>query len=231
MQTVLLHPHPLCDDLNPVTYAYCSQTVTVNDDYAFANRTHIAGMGGVPAGDGSNLTCGSVKVSIGYVKVKYQYDDLISFTHNGGGPEMMFGVVEPNQPLPRTSFKRVVYQPIGRKEVRLQEWVSVWRTLDESWDPAALTELFGIYEWDNTSTTKYFSGQLTWQDGSGTSYPSYNVGVNTKNNLIYTLSQQRSSIVYLAQTYGHTPEYQTGYGPQFSGDKGNVLFSLPIACY
>lgn len=88
--------HPLCDDLNPTTYAYCSQTVTVNDNYASTNPTHIVGNGGTISENSTNSgSCnGAFNLHYGYIKfwTGYQYDKLISFTGNGGGSEMEFFV-------------------------------------------------------------------------------------------------------------------------------------------
>lgn len=72
--------HPLCDDLNATTFAYCNQTVMVSDDYASVNPTHITGMGATVSNNTTNQSCqGAIQVKLGYIKVSgRQYDKLIA---------------------------------------------------------------------------------------------------------------------------------------------------------
>lgn len=83
-----------------------SRFVTVDDDYAYNNPTHIVGLNGVEpyaaptTANGTIAPTGPItlpsatreikQVYVGDVRCKKQYDALISFTGNGGGSEITF---------------------------------------------------------------------------------------------------------------------------------------------
>jgi hypothetical protein len=227
--------HPLCDDLNAITLAYCSQTVMVNDDYASSSPTHIVGMGATLSNSTASQSCqGPVKVFIGYVKISgHQYDKLISLNNNGGGSELRFVTAKSLQHNTTvTAFSKEQPQYVTRKEIKNGTWVAVWKELDGYWQTSSPDQFFGIYEHDVNKGTKYFTGQLTYADYYGTSTQSlFSIAASTGDNIVSNRIFTRYNFNYLANTYGQSPEYQTGYGPQYTSSDTFVTFSLPITCY
>ena len=156
--------------------------VLVNDDYASNNPTQIVGVNGVepyaatsaatsvfPPGnpiDLPSLTREVKQVYIGDVRVNgHQYDNLISFTGNGGGSEIRFtradgflkvvdGQVQ-TADVYFTSTKEINRYNI--KHARSVEFSAEW---DGDWESSNLQQNLGIYEEDNRNTLT-FNGSLS----------------------------------------------------------------------
>jgi hypothetical protein len=211
--------------------------VLVDDNYASVLPVHVVGMGAEMNSHTADHNCSNVKVSIGYVKVLYShnYDVFISFSFNGGGPELVFigakAVRHSTELATITTYNRIAKESLSRKEARNGTWVAVWGTLDEYWSPSSVNQLFGIYEEDYTHEKKYFTGTFEYNNQGWTSYPNCYIEVSSKNDIVSDYFPERSYFVYLANTYGGSSEYLTGYGPQFTSTDGFVRYSLPITCY
>lgn len=105
--------------------------VLVNDDYVFANPTHIIGVNGIEIVTEPNgppppppPPPGVSRVYIGEAICKNQYDRLISFTGNGGGSEIkychMTGYLQPvNGHV--TSFQDIASVDFSRKNIRQEK--------------------------------------------------------------------------------------------------------------
>lgn len=147
------------------------QEVLVNDDYVFANPTHIIGVNGIepvvtaptsvnvfnPTGpiDIADLGRQVKQVYVGEVRCSRQFDKLISFTGNGGGSEIRFtradgflkladGQVQADMFIVDGPYK------IERSDIRNGgtwiDWTSVW---DNDWETQNLEQNLAIYEEDN----------------------------------------------------------------------------------
>lgn len=131
----------------------CYRPVTVDDAYAEYHPTHIVGVGAEPARiSGHEPTHPVDVVFIGDVKCTHQWDRFISFTGNGGGSELRFcrgsGYLTQDGNGQITSPQNVVSANPTRKQIRKEQWVSVYQIWDANWEPANLNQVFAIYEED-----------------------------------------------------------------------------------
>lgn len=197
--------------------------VLVNDEYAYANPTHIIGVNGIeyelepvpsepppppPPPPGVS------RLYIGEAICKNQYDRLISFTGNGGGSEIKYchlsGYLAPvNGQV--TTFQDIASVDFSRKSIRNKNWKRVFILWDDDWVPADLEQFFAIYEEDNTNT-KTFNGSIgttlsvipnsTTSTVTGTI--GFTVSVTSQDDIIRQLKISRNS--YFAgsfQNQGH----------------------------
>lgn len=205
----------------------------VNDSYASVYPTHIVGMGAeqTDSQDARNCT-GSMRIDIGYVKIlSHQYDNLVSFSNNGGGAELRFIFANPRADGGSvTGFSKEIHRYVKRGQARNQEWVAVQQTLDNFWDTKQTSKFFGIYERDFNQGTKTFSGSMRYTDTHLVT-STYSLTVLTREPIVDDEEWYRSSPIYWQTTFGHTAQYLTGYGPQFTSDDTYVVFSRPIQCY
>lgn len=231
--------HPLCDDLNPTTYSYCSQTVLVNDNYASTNPTHIVNSNAtVNTSNSNSAVCdGPFKLHVGYFKFLRgrQYDKLISWV-DGGGSEMRFFVARTTQSNTTTNviWGLEVEAYATRKKIKQGGWISVWLPVFNSAWPVNTTNVaFGIYEEDfHNSPTIYFTGNLNAKDNNGYSFTNiYSIGVSSKNSIISNNVRERSWFVTQFNTLGNSPPFIQGYEPQFNSDDGAIVTSYPISCF
>jgi hypothetical protein len=163
------------------------ETVTVNDDYAFVNPTHIVGVidrlpnqGGVDSLP--NPTNSVDRVFHGWSRLQDHLDRLISFTGNGGGSEMKIARI--------SGYLKVVNQQVvdftgdlvsvdySRRDVRKDKYKRVYSVWDPDWQPNNFEQTYAVYEEDNQGT-KTFSGSL-----STTLYPSINDTTSTVTGTI-----------------------------------------------
>ncbi len=233
--------HPLCDDLNATTLAYCNQTVMVNDDYASINPTHIVGNGGTLSNNTSSTSCsGSFKLHYGYIKFPYgyQYDKLISFTGDGGGSEMRFFVARTTQSNTTVTsswgLETEVY--VTRKSIKNTNWISVWSGvfayIGGAW-PANNTNLaFCVYEKDHSNPPSiYFTGTLTSKDVYGNVFSNiYSIEAKSKNPIISNNVRERLWFLNQYNSLSNSPPYIQGYEPQFSSGDNNLVITYPISC-
>ncbi|MBL7859831.1 MAG: hypothetical protein JNJ65_01635 [Cyclobacteriaceae bacterium] len=229
-QQVIPMPYgPEPDIINPPDH-----TMLVNDNYSEIYPTHIVGMGAETTLNQTQQNCANLKVSIGKIKVlnQKQYDSFISFNGNGGGSEFFFiGVKAQSTTTPITSWNNTAYHYVTRSAIRNGNWIDIWRTLDQNWQSNSINQLFGIYEYDNTSDKKYFTGTLRFNNGGITHHPYCNIEVTSKNGIINSRFFERTELTYQYNTFGNTPEFLNGFGPQYNSTDGNVLYSLPGSCY
>jgi hypothetical protein len=233
--------HPLCDELNPETYAYCSQSVLVNDDYASSLPTHVVNVtAGSTNSNGSSQACqGSFMIHIGYVRILdyHQYDKLISF-NDSGGSEVIISRANSSQvayPGPKITAFIVgsgKWVEISRRAIRNREWVSVWGSpYHATWNSGVFDQLIGIYEWDN-SGSKVFTGTVTFPNWGGSNVQTpYEIQVQSKNAIINNQKYERSTFANLYSLYGQTPPYQTGWAPEWLSQDGHLQFTTVISCY
>lgn len=235
--------HPLCDDLNSTTYAYCSQTVTVNDNYAAQNPTHIIGNGGaVIQNSTSSTSCnGAFNLHYGYIKfwTGHQYDKLISFTGNGGGSEMNFFVARTNHRNVTTTSETnmgldlTVY--VTRKRIRDQNWVPIWTSVffgtGSLWPSHNTNLAFCVFEEDSGNVpTRYFTGTLTSMDANGSFSNIYSIGAKSNDRIISNNVRDRVWFLNQHNSLGGTPPFIQGYEPQFSSDDNKIVITYPISC-
>lgn len=210
----------------------------VNDNYAEMYQTHIVGVSDVEVHPQyAQQGCQDIflKVSVGYVKIYYkQYDALFSFSGNGGGAEIRIGLARGSQDGSTvTNFEREVHVYVKRAAARNAEWVVSWEEIEPDWRTNYPRLLFGVYEKDNTSETKNFSGTLEYINPAGQTITSnYSINVRTKNNRISENRWLRSYLHSEYTLFGHLINYQMGYAPSWRGNlDDNTRYSLPGTCY
>ena len=198
------------------------EQVLVNDDYCYANPTHIIGVNGIEPYSGPiepNTPPppplpppGVNRVYVGQVICKNQYDKLISFTGNGGGSEIrvcrISGYLQPvNGQI--TTFGDEVQVPFTRKQISdrvIKRTVAIW---DADWQAANAEQIFAIWEEDNVNT-KTFNGQLSTSLLGGTGTIGFNVVVQSQDAIIRQLKISRSSYFANAfndQGWGFSDDY------------------------
>ena len=146
-----------------------SRYVTVDDDYAYNNPTHIVGLNGVEPyvvptiANGGIAPAGPItlpgapreikQVYVGEVLCKKQYDALISFTGNGGGPEIVFTRADGFLKLADGQVQGDVYptqkRTIDRWHVRKKKFDEFFLEWDGDWENSNLNQNMAIYEDDN----------------------------------------------------------------------------------
>jgi hypothetical protein len=149
--------------------------VTVNDNYAQVNATHIIGINGVEKVNEPQANViinapppppppppGVSRVYIGEAVCRIQYDAFISLTGNGGGSEMrychMTGYLQPvNGHV--TSFQDVAEVYFSRNEISNKTIKRTYLVWDDDWIQDDLEQFLGIYEEDNMNTVT-FSGSV-----------------------------------------------------------------------
>ncbi len=154
--------------------------VIINDDYAYINPTHIIGINGIEPTNTDTSNPTSVfppgapiivpglprevrEVFVGEVRLKKQYDHLISFTRNGGGSEIRFtrsdGYLKlADGQVQADNFVIGVPTEITRYRIRTEQWVDWTVSWDGDWESDNEEQNLAVYEDDNASTvTKSFS--------------------------------------------------------------------------
>lgn len=179
----------------------CFKTVTVNDDYAERNATHIVGAGADPKTQRPLTPLSVDVVYIGNVACFKQYDRLINFSHlNGGGPDLRF--MRGDAYLQQANGQTINIQDnfpvdLSRKDVRKGRWKKVMGVWDSNWEPANLNQVFAIWEQDKSgSQTSSGNIQTTLSDGSGgttVSNMAYSYTVVSKDPIIRQLKWNRES--------------------------------------
>lgn len=144
----------------------CYREVFVDDNYAFANPTHIITVGAdrrqplQPAVPKTELVHRAYHGSSRLVK---QMDKLISFSGNGGGSEIK--VCRINGYLRRSDEHiddfagDVVTLYYTRGEIRKKEWKRVYSVWDPNWNYQDIEQIYAVYEEDNRAT-KTLEGSL-----------------------------------------------------------------------
>lgn len=211
--------------------------VVVNDDYAYANPTHIIGLNGVEPYDIIASSTppppvappGVNRVYVGDGLCRIQYDRFISFTGNGGGSEIKYcrlsGYLQPiNGQV--SSFQDIISVNFSRNEIRNEYWRNLSAIWDDDWVNTDIEQVFAIYEEDNTNT-KTFNGSLattvsvpatsTAPAGNSTGTIGFSVTVQSQDEIIRQLKITRNSY------------FSGAYQDQGLGYSGNTLFlPLPI---
>jgi hypothetical protein len=178
----------------------CYKPVTVNDDYCEKQVVHIAQSGGVKAILRPAVTppaTGIHMVMLGSVMCKNQYDNLVSFTGNGGGSELRFiradGYLEQNSNGQITSPQNVIAVNCSRKDIRKKRWISVNGIWDSNWETDNPEQVFAIYEEDNEGS-RTLSGSIQVKLKALTIEPvGYEITVQTKDDIIRQLGWKRNS--------------------------------------
>ncbi len=144
-----------------------SRQVTVDDAYAETKATHIVnvmdGDRDPPPPTIPPVTTGPIyQVWISWVRSDKMYDRLISFSGNGGGPDLRFardyafldadGQVKTTGP--------VVGGSLSRKDVRKKRWVHMYQLWNTNWKPEQLSNHLGIWEEDNKGSIT-FTGSVS----------------------------------------------------------------------
>lgn len=191
-------------DINGIFQYYVQ--VLINDDYVFANPTHIIGVNGIEIVTEPNgppppppPPPGVSRVYIGEAVCKEQYDRLISFTGNGGGSEIkychMTGYLQPvNGHV--TSFQDIASVDFSRKNIRQKNWVRTFTVWDDDWVPNDLEQFLGIYEEDNTNTRTFNGTVGTTLDSLGIPVQAsigFTISVTSQDDIIRQLKISRNS--------------------------------------
>lgn len=210
--------------LNGVLTGYSD--VLINDQYASSRPSHIIGVNGPdePAtgpGGGGGFSAGGFGFGVGcapctgsgialqvptevkravlidHYVLKSQYDNLISFSGNGGGSEIRLnrisahlqptgsGTVSSFAPLlaPSNSSSSYSFDQTLTTHTRQEISDKVWKRTayfnashgesrwDTSWAPNNYEQALAVWEYDNTSQRTTFSGQLHTSLVSTGSYP------------------------------------------------------------
>lgn len=231
--------------------------VTINDLYAASHPTHIIGVngpeepisgpgGGGGGGGGSVVVGGSSipppppppefkrAVHIENYILKDQYDNLISFTGNGGGSEVRLNRVsaylQPTVGTTISSFaplaapsnapasytfnqaltshtRQEIADKVWKKTVSFEE--SRW---DTSWVQSNFEQALAVWEFDNTNSRTFFNGQLqstllqsSFPSSLVSGSKSYSVGVASNHPPIRHLRISR-------QNYFSQARVNTGFG-------------------
>lgn len=211
--------------------------VLVNDDFAYANPTHIIGLNGVEPYDIIATSTppppvappGVNRVYVGDGLCRIQYDRFISFTGNGGGSEIKYcrlsGYLQPTNGQV-SSFQDIISVNFSRNEIRNEYWRNLSTIWDDDWTNTDLEQVLAIYEEDNTNT-KTFNGSLattvsvpstsTNPGGNSTGTIGYSVTVQSQDEIIRQLKIMRNSY------------FSGAYQDQGLGFSGNTLFlQIPI---
>lgn len=211
----------------------CFQQVTVDDDYAELHPVHIAGVGAEP-----NITHGPSNtnqvyvVFIGEVMFTQHYDRLISFSGNGGGPELRFirgdGFLQQGTNGQITNATNVISVDLKRKYKGM--WRPVYSVWDANWEVGNSQQVFGIYE-EDTQGSQTFSGSvqttLTFNGGSTQIGPiGYSITVQTQDNIIKQLEWDRTSFFQYNQG-GLNNGCGTKNGWTIYDCFGGVLYTMP----
>ena len=224
--------HPLCDDATPATYAYCSQSVLVNDAYAEANPTHIVVAGG-EAASSYQTTGQNLAVKLGYIKCVNQYDHLISFTQNGGGSEIMFGRIDgygsyANNGTVISWAGDLMRIDIGRSQIRKKQWIQIQAIWDPNWETDNPQQVLGIYEEDNTNSTVTFTGSVTTKSGNNTIGPiGFTIVGKSKDAIIRIQTMDRAYILTNAASGMDLGHGKIDNWPIWDG-RLSVSYSLPL---
>ena len=196
------------DPANMENLSICFTQVNINDGYADVDPTHIMSVGAEPAGpSGTTGTASVYVVFIGEVRCGKQYDNLISFTGNGGGSELRFirgsGYLSHDASGQINSPQNVIQVNPTRKQIRHDRWTQVNQMWDSNWEEDNLNQVFAIYEEDNRSTKTIgvtFTTTVTLTPGSGggpgatgTRTLNFSWTVSTQDDIIRQLEWNRES--------------------------------------
>jgi hypothetical protein len=199
----------------------CYNNVTVNDDYAEINPTHIIGggadvmchVGCTPPGQPP--TPGVQRVYIGYVRLNMggsQPDNFISLSKmNGGGAEISIGKASgylkyENEQVTGFEDKITPDKKFKRKEIRKGKWRALHSMWEPDWIPADKELILGVWEEDNTGE-QTFTGSLTTTVkvpvAGGTIEAlrglSYNIKIKSKEPIIRTIKMDHTSYFQAAK--------------------------------
>lgn len=144
------------------------RAVTVNDDYAEVNPTHIVGVGAEPLMPQTPPPPPGTPINRVYhgwsrLNTPSQLDKLISFTGNGGGSEMKVARISgylkfENQQV--TNFAGDVMSIYyKRKEVRKRYWKRVYGVWDPDWKTDNTEQVYAAWE-EDTEGTSTFTGEI-----------------------------------------------------------------------
>lgn len=178
----------------------CYKPVTVNDDYCEKHIVHIAQSGGIKATPRPRIAAPAPNIQmvmLGSVICKQQYDNLISFTGNGGGSELRFiradAYLAQNANGQITSPQNVIAVNCSRKDIRKKRWISVNAIWDSNWETDNPEQVFAIYEEDNEGS-RTLSGSIQAKLKMLTIEPiNYEITVKTKDDIIRQLGWKRNS--------------------------------------
>jgi hypothetical protein len=227
--------------------------VTINDLYASSHATHVIGVNGPeePASGPGGGCCVTVfgpplppgppppvykrAPRVENIVLKEQYDNLISFTGNGGGSEVRVNRVSAHlQPTVGSSVSSFaplvppfnapasyVFSQSTVSHTRQEIAGKVWKKTvgdearwDTNWVESNFEQALAVWEYDNTNSRSFFSGQLMTtllQNNNGSplslvsGVKSYSVGVPSNHPPIRHLRISR-------QNYFSQARVNTGFG-------------------
>lgn len=144
----------------------CYRQVSVDDNYATANPTHIVTIGAVI----KETTVQNIpktelvhRVYHGYSRLTKQMDRLVSFTGNGGGSEIKVcrvnGYLRTSEDQITDFSGDVVTLYYTRGEIRNRLWKRVYSVWDPNWNYQDIEQIYAVYE-DDTRGTRSIDGTL-----------------------------------------------------------------------
>ncbi|RXK57506.1 hypothetical protein ESA94_20870 [Lacibacter luteus] len=203
--------------------------VTVDDNYAENNITHIVGFGASPTIINSDppVIQNTNRVYTGWVRViNKQYDNFISFnSENGGAGEFKVCRIsgylqQANQQV--TNFAGdIASVSIKRRDVRKGIWKRIYASWDPDWKNDNLEQILAVYEEDREDT-KVFTGSLKTtvkiDNVNVEGNIGYNITVKSQDNIVRQLKYTRSSYFSDAknsQGWGFELTDKSGGGKRF----------------
>ncbi len=188
--------------------------VTVDDNYAENNITHIVGFGVVPriTADPPPPATNVNRVYVGWGRINdKQYDKFISFNSaNGGGSEIKLcrisGYLQvQNQQV--TSFSGDIGEVhYTRKQINKGIWKRIYWVWDADWVPNNLEQVMAIYEEDREDEKTYAGGLSTTvrdifdSTTNVTGSVTYSVKVKSQDEIILHRKISRNSYFGAAKT-------------------------------
>jgi hypothetical protein len=222
--------------------------ITVNDEYAFTQPTHIVGVvdrhlyisntDSVPPPPPPTERR---RVYNGYNRLLEHLDRLISFTGNGGGSEIK--VCRISGYLKRTNQQvsdfagDVMTINFSRRNIKKERYVRVYSVWDPLWYPENFEQVYAVWE-EDTEGQKTFNGKLSTTislDSAGNNTAGgeigYSITVTTQDEIVRQLKQDRFSYfaaAFINQGHGYDLCYPEG-GPPCIVDKTFLTAGTSLA--
>ena len=213
--------NPVRDDRGPWIY----ESVWVDDDYAFANRTYILNTDPDPA-PARIATCEpncpmATIVKIGWVKSENQFGGIFK-----KGPKLRFvqaeGFIIPNATTTQPMFAEVGIN-LTRRDVRKRTWKAFDGVWDLNWSEAEKEHSMTVYEWDKKGSQKW-TGSVKVSVGTVELNAGFEQNLQSQSSLVYV--QQMPRTPFLA---ANVVDLGNGLRDNFTVYKSQgVYFTIPI---
>ena len=213
--------NPVRDIRGPWIY----ESVWVDDDYAFANRTYILNVSPDPAPariNGCAPNCPSATiVKVGWLRSENMFGGIFK-----GGPKLRFvraeGFVDPNATAAQARFSETGFD-LTRRDVRRMTWNQVDLLWDLDWNETEAEQAITVYEWDRKGSQKW-TGSVKAKVGAVELSVGFERNFQSENTSIYVQQLPRTSF-FAANVVDIGHGLRDGFTVYQSR---NVFFTMPI---